>query len=98
MFLSKKVQQNRGRMFGAALLTLAAGAFYRVDTYLTMYRPSGWTDGVANAAGWNYFPSLGETVVTVGMATFGVALFIFISRLFPVVVVEDARGGHLPRS
>jgi Ni/Fe-hydrogenase subunit HybB-like protein len=83
MFLSKKVQQNRGRLFGAALLSLWAGAAYRVDTYLTVYRPG---------PGWEYFPSLGETVITVGMAAIGMAAFIFVSRKFPVVVVDDARA------
>jgi Ni/Fe-hydrogenase subunit HybB-like protein len=78
MFLQPKVQRNAGRLFGAALLTVAAGSFYRVDTYLTVYRP---------APGWDYFPSLGEVTVTVGMAAIGVAVFIFVSRLFPVVVV-----------
>ncbi len=89
LFLSPKVQRNRGRLFGAALLAIAAGAVYRVDSYMTFYRPAGWTDGVANAAGWNYFPSLGEILVTLGMASIGIALFIFMSRLFPVVVVEE---------
>ena len=98
MFLLPAVRRDRGRLFGAALLTLAAGAFYRVDTYLTMYRPSGWTDGVANAAGWNYFPSMGEMVVTVGMAAVGIAVFIFISRAFPVVVVDETRASNPSRS
>jgi len=89
LFLSPAVAANRGKLFGAALLAVAAGAFYRVDTYLTFYRPAGWTDGVANPAGWNYFPSLGETIVTVGMAAIGMAIFVFLSRKFPVVVVED---------
>lgn len=80
MFLMPSVQANRGKTFGAALLALAAGAFYRVDTYLSVYRP---------APGWDYFPSLGETTVTVGMAAIGIAVFIFVSRRFPVVVVED---------
>jgi Ni/Fe-hydrogenase subunit HybB-like protein len=99
MFLLPSVQRNRGRLFGAALLALAAGAAYRVDTYMTMYRPAGWTAaGKPVAAGWDYFPSLGETIVTVGMAAVGMALFIFISRLFPVVVVEEARPpADLPR-
>ncbi len=83
MFLSKKVQQNRGRLFGAALLSLWAGAAYRVDTYLTVFRPG---------PGWSYWPSLGETAVTVGMAAIGIAVFIFVSRKFPVVVVDDARA------
>jgi Ni/Fe-hydrogenase subunit HybB-like protein len=82
LFLVPAVQRNRGRTFGAALLAVAAGALYRVDTYLTVYRP---------APGWNYFPSLGEIAVTVGMAAIGIALFILVSRLFPVVVVADRR-------
>lgn len=98
MFFMRKVQVNRGLHFGAAALSIAAGAFYRVDTYLTMYRPAGWTDGKANAAGWDYFPSLGETVVTVGMAAVGVAVFILISRLFPVVVVDDHKTSNLGSS
>jgi Ni/Fe-hydrogenase subunit HybB-like protein len=96
MFFSPKVQANRGRLFGAALLAVAAGAVYRVDTYLTMYRPVGWTAaGEPHAAGWNYFPSLGETLVTVGMAAVGVAVFVLVSRLFPVVVVEDRAHSNL---
>ncbi len=94
MFLLPKVQANPGRLFGAALLSLWAGAAYRVDTYMTMYRPAGWgADGKAIPAGWSYFPSLGETTVTVGMAAVGVAVFILVSRLFPVVAVEDV---HTP--
>jgi Ni/Fe-hydrogenase subunit HybB-like protein len=87
MFLSPKVQANRGRLFGAALLALWAGAAYRVDTYLSVYRPG---------AGWNYFPSIGETVITVGMAAVGVAVFIFVSRTFPVVVVAGHGASTVP--
>jgi Ni/Fe-hydrogenase subunit HybB-like protein len=85
LFTLPSVQRNAGRLFGAALLALAGGALYRVDTYLSVYRP---------APGWDYFPSLGETIVTVGMAAIGIAVFVLVSRLFPVVVVGDAR----PRS
>jgi Ni/Fe-hydrogenase subunit HybB-like protein len=80
LFLRPAVQRNRGRTFGAALLAVAAGAVYRVDTYLTVYRP---------APGWDYFPSVGELTVTVGMAAVGIAVFIFVCRLFPVVVVAE---------
>jgi Ni/Fe-hydrogenase subunit HybB-like protein len=79
LFLRPAVQRNRGRMLGAALLAVTAGALYRIDAYISVYRPG---------PGWIYFPSLGEMMVTVGMAALGVALFIFISRLFPVVVLE----------
>ena len=85
MFFSPRVQQDKGRMFGAALLTLAAGASYRVDAYLSAYRP---------APGWDYSPSFGEIIVTIGMAAIGMAIFIFISRIFPVVVVEARDHSH----
>jgi Ni/Fe-hydrogenase subunit HybB-like protein len=80
MFFSSKVQRDRGRLFGAALMTVAAGALWRVDTYLTAFN---------GGPGWNYWPSLGEVAVTVGMAALGMAVFVLVSRLFPVVVVED---------
>ena len=85
LFLLPSVQRNKGRMFGAALLAVVAGAAYRVDTYITVYRP---------APGWSYAPSLGEVMVTVGMAAIGIAVFIVICRLLPVVVVASrARPG-----
>jgi Ni/Fe-hydrogenase subunit HybB-like protein len=90
MFLQGSTAANRGRLFAAAAMAVLAGALYRVDAYLTMYRPAGWLkDGTARAAGWDYFPSVGETVVTLGMAAIGMAIFIFLSRKFPVVVVAD---------
>jgi Ni/Fe-hydrogenase subunit HybB-like protein len=93
MFLLPSVQENRGRLFGAALLALLAGAAYRMDTYMSVYRPAGWdANGKPIPAGWDYWPSLGETAVTVGMASIGIAIFIFISRLFPVVVVKESHG------
>jgi Ni/Fe-hydrogenase subunit HybB-like protein len=87
LLLSPRVLANRGRMFGAALLAIAGGAAYRVDAYLTVFRP---------APGWTYFPSVGETVVTVGMGAIGIALFVVISKLFPVVVPKEDSGRAVP--
>lgn len=81
--LSPAVHANRGRMFGAGLLAVAAGAAYRVDAYLTVFRPG---------PGWGYFPSIGETVVTVGMAAIGILVFLAVARFFPVVAIEGP--GH----
>jgi len=93
MFLLPSVQRNRGYLFGAALLAILAGAAYRMDTYMSVYRPAGWdAAGKPIAAGWDYWPSLGEISVTVGMAAIGIAIFIFVSRLFPVVAVKENRG------
>jgi len=88
LFLSHRVKRSRGRLFGASLLAVAAGAVYRVDAYLSVYRP---------APGWNYWPSIGEMTVTVGMAALGIAVFILISRMFPVLVVEETATGR-PRA
>lgn len=96
MMLSPGVGADKGKLFLAAFLSVLAGAFYRVDTYLSVYRPVGWTqDGTPYPAGWDYWPSVGETVITIGMAAIGVAVFIFISRKFPVVVVEDRGHSNL---
>jgi Ni/Fe-hydrogenase subunit HybB-like protein len=96
MFLSPKVQANRGRLFGAGLLAVWAGAVYRMDAYFTAYRPAGFdAAGKAIEAGWQYFPSIGETVVTLGMACIGVAIFIAVSRLFPVVVIDEPKHSHV---
>jgi Ni/Fe-hydrogenase subunit HybB-like protein len=90
MFFQDGVQRNRGKLLGAALLSVLAGAAYRCNTYMTVYRPAGWAkDGTPIPSGWQYWPSVGETTVTIGMAAIGIAVFVFISRKFPVVVVDD---------
>ena len=78
-FLTKRVESHRVRVAGAAM-TLLAGALWRVDAFLTCYN---------GGESWSYWPSWGELSVTVGMAAVGVAVFIAVSRLLPVVVVQD---------
>jgi Ni/Fe-hydrogenase subunit HybB-like protein len=80
MFLKPEVQASAAKTFAAAMMSIWAGALWRVDAYLTAYNPGG---------GWEYFPSLGELIVTVGMAGVGVAVFLFIARTFPVVVLAE---------
>ena len=80
MFLKPEVQASPSRTFSAALMSIWAGALWRVDAYLTAYNPGN---------GWEYFPSLGELTVTVGMAAVGVAVFLFVARTFPVVVLAE---------
>jgi Ni/Fe-hydrogenase subunit HybB-like protein len=79
VFLSGRVENARAR-FVAALSAVAAGALWRVDAFLTCYN---------GGEGFQYWPSWGEIAVTVGMAAIGVAVFIAITRLLPVVVVHD---------
>lgn len=79
VFLTGRVENSRTR-FMAALSAVTAGALWRVDAFLTCYNAG---------ESFRYWPSWGEIAVTVGMAAIGVAVFITITRLLPVVVVHD---------
>jgi Ni/Fe-hydrogenase subunit HybB-like protein len=83
MYLTPSVRANRGRLFLAGLVGILAGAAYRVDTYLTAYDPG---------PGWHYFPSVGEVVVTVGLASVGVAVFILLVRILPILALGADAG------
>jgi Ni/Fe-hydrogenase subunit HybB-like protein len=63
-------------------------SLWRIDAFLTCYNAG---------ESWTYWPSLGEIAVTVGMAAFGVAVFIAVSKLFPVVEVRET-GVTTPRA
>ncbi len=79
MFLTRRVESDRVRVVGA-LMTVLAGALWRVDAFITCYNAG---------ESWSYWPSWGEISVTVGMGSIGVAVFILVSRLLPVVEVQD---------
>lgn len=86
LFLSRRVQRNRARVLGA-LLTVVGCSLWRIDAFLTCYNAG---------ESWSYWPSLGEIAVTVGMAAFGVAVFIAASKLFPVVEVRESASPGSP--
>jgi len=83
MFLTRSVRQSRGKLFTAGILAILAGAAYRVDTYLIAY------DG---GPGARYFPSIGEILVTVGLAALGVAAFLLIIKILPILAVGEEPG------
>jgi Ni/Fe-hydrogenase subunit HybB-like protein len=76
MLLNKKMASDRGKLFLASMLLIFAGALYRFDTYLTGYKP---------AAGWSYWPNLGELLFSACLAATGVAVYIVMIKLFPLV-------------
>jgi Ni/Fe-hydrogenase subunit HybB-like protein len=79
----RRLRQNRGHLFLAGAMLLAAGALYRFDTYLTSYQPT---------AGWVYFPTLTEMLFSVGLGAIGVAVYVLFVKLFPILsgVERDA--------
>jgi Ni/Fe-hydrogenase subunit HybB-like protein len=52
------------------------GTIYRLNCYLVGYDPG---------FGWTYFPSVGEIVVTLGMFSMHVALYLMFVRHLPVL-------------
>ena len=78
--LSSQVRRRRlGMLFRAAVLLIVAGALYRFDTYLVAFRPG---------AQWSYFPSVGEILITVGLVSGEILLYILIVKLFPIITME----------
>lgn len=64
------------RFFVAAMAMAFAGMLYRIDAYLVAYH---------TGAGWHYFPSLGELVVSLGLVAFEILAFILAIRLLPIM-------------
>jgi len=65
-----------GNLFRAAMLMMAAGGLYRFDTFLLAFHP-----GVQYA----YFPSVFETLTTLGIVAFEVLAYIVIVKRFPIL-------------
>jgi Ni/Fe-hydrogenase subunit HybB-like protein len=64
------------RLFLAAMSMAFAGILYRLDAYLVAYD---------TGAGWTYFPSMGELLVSIGIVAFEILAFIVVVRLLPVL-------------
>ena len=64
------------RLFRGALLVVAGGALYRFDTYLVAFDPG---------PGWSYFPSVAETLITVGLVALEGVVYIALVTRFPIL-------------
>jgi len=68
-----------------ALSLLAAGTLYRIDGYLVAYNPGN---------GWVYFPAVGELMVTIGIFSLEIMLYLIFIKKLPVLSgVRPARSG-----
>jgi Ni/Fe-hydrogenase subunit HybB-like protein len=70
---------NRSRpkqLFLAAAAMVLAGSVYRFNTYLVGFNPGN---------NWNYFPSFGETIITLGIISFEIMAYLYIVKTFPVL-------------
>lgn len=87
--LAPSYRRNAGYVFWAAQLTLAAGALYRLDTYLVAFDPG---------AGFSYFPSVGELLFSAGLAAAGIAVYLVLVRLLPILSGVAESGPATPPS
>jgi Ni/Fe-hydrogenase subunit HybB-like protein len=76
MLASERQRRDFGNLFRAAMLMTVAGAMYRFDVFLVAFQPG---------AHWSYFPSVGETLATLGLVSLEILGYILIVRLFPIL-------------
>jgi len=73
---SEKFRADPQVLFVAAVSMLLAGMMYRFNAFLIGYNPP---------AGYTYFPSVTEILVSVGMVCIHVMAFLFFVKKFPVL-------------
>ena len=71
----------RANLLGAAMAIAFAGALYRFDTYLLAFD---------SGPGWHYFPAVPELVITIGLVSFELAIYVAIVKWFPILSRRDA--------
>jgi Ni/Fe-hydrogenase subunit HybB-like protein len=77
MLLSQKVRQSRRLLFIASTMVVAGVLLNRVNVFVVGYRPP-----VSDA---NYFPSIGEILITVGLICSLMFLYRFLVTYLPVL-------------
>ena len=75
MLFSWENRLKLAHLFRASLILILQGAVYRFNTYLVAFQPG---------PNWSYFPSVSETMITVGFVAVEIAAYITIVRVFPV--------------
>lgn len=71
-----RARRNQRLMFLAAVAMLLAGTLYRLDGYLIAYEPGN---------GWAYFPAVGELMITVGIFSLEIMLYLVFIKKLPVL-------------
>jgi Ni/Fe-hydrogenase subunit HybB-like protein len=76
MLRSREKARSLGHLFRAAMLVVVAGTLYRFSTFLIAFNPS---------AGWHYFPAATELLITVGLVSAEIMVYIYLVKTFPVL-------------
>jgi Ni/Fe-hydrogenase subunit HybB-like protein len=76
-------RSNPQKLFLSGVFMVLGGFFYRINAYLV---------GYDTGAGWHYFPSFSEIMITIGLIAFEILAYIIFVRFLPVLPQE----GHAP--
>jgi Ni/Fe-hydrogenase subunit HybB-like protein len=82
MLLTDAQRRDFPNLFRAAAVLVVAGGLYRIDTFLVAFSPG---------PNWSYFPSIVETLVTVGLVANEILLYILIVKFFPILSAQSPR-------
>ena len=83
LLLPKANRSNPRCIFLGASAMLLNGVLYRLNCYLIGYDPGN---------GWNYFPSMGEILVTMGIFALHLILYLVFVKQLPVLHAADDRA------
>ncbi len=83
VFLTPAGRASQRASFLGAVALLAGGSLYRLDAYLIGLQP------ISN---WNYFPSVPELMVTIGMVALEVLLYLVFIKTLPVLHGDAANA------
>jgi len=73
--------RSRQMIFILSVCLLLAGTLYRLNTYLIGYHPG---------PDWNYFPSIAEMLITIGMFSLEIVLYLIFVKMLPVLHRAEA--------
>jgi Ni/Fe-hydrogenase subunit HybB-like protein len=76
MLAGSRGRARIGTMFRAGMMIALGGSLYRFDSYLVAFNPG---------PGWSYFPSVPETVITLGLVAFEIMIFVLLVKSFPIL-------------
>lgn len=78
---SSRNRSSAKKLFVSAVFLILAGGLYRFNVYLIGFDPG---------AGWRYFPSIQELIVTLGIISFEVMAYIVLVKKLPVLPMGQA--------
>jgi len=87
LLATERYRRSERFIFLSACTLLLGGTMYRLDAYLIAYK---------GTAGWRYFPSVPELMVTIGLVSLHILAFILFCKLLPVLSnpSHTAAEGH----